>query len=94
MKRKPKHAGIVEKLDEILKTLKRIEAKPVSAPAWVPYYFYPPYWVQPTSVAYPIFPQITWSNPSITISGSTANVVSGTYIYDASVPFTLTAGNN
>lgn len=80
---------VIEKLDEILKTLKRIEAKPPSVTYW-PYYYYPPYWVQPTTAPYQ--PQVVWSNPSITVSSGQMSS-GGTYNTNgtnAIVPMTLT----
>jgi len=49
---------VVEKLDEILKTLKRIEAKPAFVPNTYPYYV--PY--MPTYPTYPAYPYFTWTS--------------------------------
>jgi hypothetical protein len=72
---------VIEKLDEILKTLKRIEAKPVVAPVFVPAPYYPPYYVQPhvfPSVPfYPNYPYFTWTAGSVVGNCNTSAYTNG-----------------
>lgn len=74
---------VVEKLDEILKTLKRIEARPVVAPVFIP----GPYYAQPYMPvpAYPIYPQFTW-----TAGGLTGTCNANTAAQSGSITYTRT----
>jgi hypothetical protein len=51
---------VIEKLDEILKELKRIEAKPAIV-VTQPFHYYPPVYVQPPAPLQPYSPWHPWT---------------------------------